>query len=625
MAVGAAARDRAAIQRARQATADARARGLALIIEGILAQVAADEFERLMADLPRLMSQAGAVSKARIVVRKAISDREAIARLTEAIRRYGASAGYDSARAYAVDSGVEGSEAANTARVILPAALDQYVRLKVPQLQGLPEATRSAVRSSVMRIIEAAIREPMMPSTGELARRIRTQYQGSPTAAGRPTGPGRVTTLPTGETLVQPTERGELYAISSERAAAIARTELRQIAGVADYAAAQALGAKELEWIAVTSDRRSGERRHWEMDGVRTPVGVPFTLPSGEKLRFPGDPAADISETINCLPGSTLVVARGVVAATRYPYHGPIASIVTRDGYTLSGTPNHPILTDKGWVPIGALDKGSKVAVSLRSVGQSTMSAMHKDDVPAPIQQVFDLLWLSGAEQRRAPADFHGDAPTGNVDIVFADRSLMLRGESISDQIGNEFPLSFAGRALRLFSRYCPFSLGRWAFLAAALRSIGRRSQSFALVSRHRARAIVHGLRSAARRDAPVAEDAQNDLPAAAVALRECLDTATLLERLSDRRGDAVKEALASCDPSQAGVMSGRTLADTELLSDISQLDPTAIRFDDIAHSGSFDWSGHVYNLQTEPGWYIAQGIIVHNCRCTMRNIGYKD
>ncbi|MBM0235955.1 hypothetical protein JNW88_00435 [Micromonospora sp. ATA32] len=28
-------------------------------------------------------------------------------------------------------------------------------------------------------------------------------------------------------------------------------------------------------------------------------------------------------------------------------------------------------------------------------------------------------------------------------------------------------------------------------------------------------------------------------------------------------------------------------------------------------------WSGHVYNLQTTEGWYLANGIVTHNCRCT--------
>jgi hypothetical protein len=25
---------------------------------------------------------------------------------------------------------------------------------------------------------------------------------------------------------------------------------------------------------------------------------------------------------------------------------------------------------------------------------------------------------------------------------------------------------------------------------------------------------------------------------------------------------------------------------------------------------------GHVYNLETDAGWYIADGVVTHNCRC---------
>jgi hypothetical protein len=26
--------------------------------------------------------------------------------------------------------------------------------------------------------------------------------------------------------------------------------------------------------------------------------------------------------------------------------------------------------------------------------------------------------------------------------------------------------------------------------------------------------------------------------------------------------------------------------------------------------------SGHVYNFQTSASWYVAQDLVVHNCRC---------
>jgi len=33
------------------------------------------------------------------------------------------------------------------------------------------------------------------------------------------------------------------------------------------------------------------------------------------------------------------------------------------------------------------------------------------------------------------------------------------------------------------------------------------------------------------------------------------------------------------------------------------------------------DFSGHVFNLETVGGWYSANNIIAHNCRCAMRYI----
>ena len=57
--------------------------------------------------------------------------------------------------------------------------------------------------------------------------------------------------------------------------------------------------------------------------------------------------------------------------------------------------------------------------------------------------------------------------------------------------------------------------------------------------------------------------------------------------------------------------------------------DPTVVRKLQDAHAGSVfldkivdarrvNFSGHVYNLQTDAGFYIASGIVTHNCRCSL-------
>lgn len=36
-------------------------------------------------------------------------------------------------------------------------------------------------------------------------------------------------------------------------------------------------------------------------------------------------------------------------------------------------------------------------------------------------------------------------------------------------------------------------------------------------------------------------------------------------------------------------------------------------------------WSGHVYNLETQGGWYLANSIVVHNCECVVYAVLSED
>jgi len=39
---------------------------------------------------------------------------------------------------------------------------------------------------------------------------------------------------------------------------------------------------------------------------------------------------------------------------------------------------------------------------------------------------------------------------------------------------------------------------------------------------------------------------------------------------------------------------------------------------DRVVKASVVGFAGHVYNLQTTEGWYVSNGIITHNCRCTV-------
>lgn len=39
---------------------------------------------------------------------------------------------------------------------------------------------------------------------------------------------------------------------------------------------------------------------------------------------------------------------------------------------------------------------------------------------------------------------------------------------------------------------------------------------------------------------------------------------------------------------------------------------------DDVVKVRRFDWSGHVYDLQSTKGWLLSSGIVTSNCRCRL-------
>lgn len=143
------------------------------------------------------------------------------------------------------------------------------------------EDTKNEVRDSVNRLIEESMTETPRPSTGEIARRIRTQYHGD---AG-----------------------SRMFAFSPERAALIARTEMAQAENKGTFEGYKIAGVKMKRWLSYR-DGRSGDRQHNKMHNVTIPIGDKFETPLGNRLMYPGDSSAPIKETANCRCGMRAVI-----------------------------------------------------------------------------------------------------------------------------------------------------------------------------------------------------------------------------------------------------------------------------------------------------------------------------
>lgn len=151
---------------------------------------------------------------------------------------------------------------------------ERYVAGVERRARDLAAETKRRVVRAVRQVIADAERETPTPSTGEIARRIRT------------------TTLGTDR-------QGAVYVLSSERAAVVAQTEMTIATNTGTIEGYRATGVTEIEWLA-RRDGRSGDRHHERMHGQRRALGRSFVMPSGATLRYPGDPLGPVGEIVNC-------------------------------------------------------------------------------------------------------------------------------------------------------------------------------------------------------------------------------------------------------------------------------------------------------------------------------------
>jgi hypothetical protein len=133
-----------------------------------------------------------------------------------------------------------------------------------------------------------------------------------------------------------------------------------------------------------------------------------------------------------CVTGDTLISAPGVVAAIKIKYSGPIIDIRIDNGRTLSCTPNHRIMTDRGVKFAGDLEQGDKVLYDSAHVDNLHGEKNHYG-LPTRAEDIFhffsDRFKLIIRKPTPTGVDLHGDEQfvDGDIDVV-APESL-LRGD----------------------------------------------------------------------------------------------------------------------------------------------------------------------------------------------------
>jgi hypothetical protein len=146
--------------------------------------------------------------------------------------------------------------------------------------------------------------------------------------------------------------------------------------------------------------------------------GRPFVGATGQLLRDTMEElGVDLRQdcwlynSIICFPGDTRIKTPSPVEiGYRRQYHGDLVRIKTAGGRVLTGTPNHPVLTTDGWIPLGQLEKFDNL-VCHASDTEEVFSYPDVKDRPPTFEELFRSLEVLGHSERMVgrDVDFHGD------------------------------------------------------------------------------------------------------------------------------------------------------------------------------------------------------------------------
>jgi hypothetical protein len=364
--------------------------------------------------------------------------------------------------------------------------------------------------------------------------------------------------------------------------------------------------------------------------GAPPPKSAPFTaavkVPWGMYLN---DSLGD------CLVEGTKVSAPDAVAGYRASYYGPVIEITTSSGNRLTVTPNHGVLTPRGFVTANSLKHGDDL-ISTRGAQPLPWAPFagtkhHVNNLPTPIEKIFTTLALSGRSLRKVvpvSVDFHGDERfiNGNVDIVGTDRLLRCEPKAPLSQPYTQNKIGATGQLQRHFHR-----LG--AAFEAFLRTLSP-AHSYVGLGGHRT--------SFGHRHSSVTQAQGLGLTSRLMSCRSdgffkpiASDTKFLADfshgsagQISGDRGREIAVASGTCDgarlPSGSKFIASRLHptsqglpTDPDLSSNLLNAFPGLVTTDRVVNINARDkYEGHIYDLSTERQWYIADGIVTHNCVC---------
>lgn len=408
-----------------------------------------------------------------------------------------------------------------------------------------------------------------------------------------------------------------------QRAELIARTEVMAASNAGQLALwRQAVADGQLtrefrkRWLTTPTDRRCP--RCAAMEGQTRLLDEPFEAEDGTRVMMP--PLHP-----NCLPGDAVVTPSGPLRAiSQRFYDGDLVVVRTASGKRLTCTPNHPVLTRRGWVPARSVNVVGHVVSRRLGDWVGFAERRHDKDVPSRIEEVAKAFrraqQVPAVPVPVAAEHFHGDGRGSEVAVVWSDSLLRDRPDPALLEPLHQYAFGAARvKPARLASaRALQFGLD--AISLATPRGLRGRHLPCPRCGIHPLPPQGTRLRASTRSDSGGQQPWPDGAAVTAEVFRDLLFRhAGRIERDQFVDGDVDWTDVAWASSRlvrQPQDPQGDDLRDAELARDVLSGAAGAVFADHVVGVDVVAYRGHLYNLETESHAYLADGIVNHNCMC---------
>jgi len=402
------------------------------------------------------------------------------------------------------------------------------------------------------------------------------------------------------------------YKMHHNKAKNVALDQTRKVFTSINIQRMKEIGQKKFEWVHSGGGQHPRED-HIAMNGKIYNIDNPPIIDKKTGVRgFP-------SQAINCFVGSTEIsLANGCVDLWRHFYSGDIINIILSGGHVFQCTPNHPILTLRGWLPANEIKESDYLIGDNFNNDFAVSNKVTRDKVT--FKDTFNSLHITFNAKRLLSSDFnfHGYIPVTDVDAISPNNILPHWIESmsekqiekfvlaLSDIITNDFIPSFNSK---VFKPGFPSHFGKF----------------FSFVGGKFRHSDFSSLAAIPNQDAELFNDIQYGTSTNIVPLGNTKNAFTffitcddvsfirvyIVDFPSDRNFVPDEFIKSLREPSRAATMFSCEFPNR--FSSFKNLFRVSQKIKSV-------FSGHVYTMQSYNGWYSVSSanIISKNCKCIM-------